>query len=206
MTHGRKPAGGRYSGPSIARRPASVILYRRTSITLPPARTVSAATVAQPTRKNSATIFAAISSAISAASVTPSGPVFARSSRMRRRSSFKGIALSYGSVHAGANRVWIVSGGSNDSATNRNARVLGRTAPDIGQPLGHPACLSGSSLQPEPPRRKSPPHCQRQAAGRAGEPARLTSAYGGRAGGGLLPWRAGRKGAGMRFSCGISQA
>jgi hypothetical protein len=155
MTHGRKPAGGRYSGPSIARRPASVILYRRTSITLPPARTVSAATVAQPTRKNSATIFAAISLAISAASVTPSGPVFARSSRMRRRSSLRGIALSYGSVHAGANRVWIVSGGSNDSATNRNARVLGRTAPDIEQPLGHPACFSEKRLSARPLRRSS---------------------------------------------------
>ena len=45
-----------------------MILYRRTSITLPPARTVSAATVAHPTRKNSAIIFAVISSAISAAS------------------------------------------------------------------------------------------------------------------------------------------
>jgi hypothetical protein len=89
---------GRYNGTSIARRPASVILYRRTSISLPPARTVSAATVAHPTRKNSATIFAVISSAISAASVTPCGPVFARSSRIRRRSSLRGIALSYRSV------------------------------------------------------------------------------------------------------------
>ncbi len=89
---------GRYSGASIARRPASVILYRRTSITLPPAPTVSAATVAHPTRKNSANIFAVISLAISDASVTPRGPVFARSSRMRRRSSFRGIALSYRSV------------------------------------------------------------------------------------------------------------
>jgi hypothetical protein len=40
MAHGWKPAGGRYSGPSIARRPASVMLYRRTSITLPSACTL----------------------------------------------------------------------------------------------------------------------------------------------------------------------
>jgi len=89
---------GRYNSKSIARRPASVMLYRRTSTDLPSARTVSAATVAHPTRKNSATIFAVMSSAISAASVTPFGPVFARSSRMRRRSSFRGIALSDRSV------------------------------------------------------------------------------------------------------------
>jgi hypothetical protein len=50
---------------------------------------------------------------------------------MRRRSSLRGIALSYGSVLAGANHGSIVSGSSNDSATNRNARVLGRTALDI---------------------------------------------------------------------------
>src|SRR6266446_4442390 len=46
---------------------ASVMLYRRVSITLPSACTLSAATVAHPTRKNSATIFAVISLAISAA-------------------------------------------------------------------------------------------------------------------------------------------
>src|SRR5437879_7552070 len=49
---------------AIARRPASVMLYRRTSITLPSACTLSAATAAHPTRKNSATIFAVISLAI----------------------------------------------------------------------------------------------------------------------------------------------
>jgi hypothetical protein len=50
---------------------------------------------------------------------------------MRRRSSLREIALSNGSVVAGANRIWIVSGNSKDSATNRNARVLGRTAPTL---------------------------------------------------------------------------
>jgi len=96
-----------------------VILYRRTSITLPPARTASAATVAHPARKNSANILAVVSLAISAASVTPRGPVFASSSRIRRRSSLGRSALSYRSV---ANFLLFTTGPSN-CAQHVEARV-----------------------------------------------------------------------------------
>jgi len=93
-----KLASDRFTQSVIARRPASVILYRRTWTTLPPARRASLATVAQPKRKNPANIFAVTSLAISAASVTPRGPVFARSSSMRRWSPLRGIVFSYGST------------------------------------------------------------------------------------------------------------
>jgi len=66
------------------RHPRSYSAARRSPLHL---LTVSAATVAHPARKNSANIFAAISLAISAASATPHGPVFARRWSIRRRSS-----------------------------------------------------------------------------------------------------------------------
>jgi hypothetical protein len=56
---------------------------------------------------------------------------------------------------------------------------------------------------PDPSRAAVAARRQQQAAGQAGAPNKRVRRQ---SGGGLPPWRAGQKGAGTRFSCGISQA